>query len=79
MQPRQPRIRDLLETLARRWRGLLAVGIVLVLLGTLGLGAVGLFTLVGVIWFGALLLTAGGSQMCHACRTPGSHAPCPCP
>lgn len=71
MGPRPPRIRDLLETLARRWRGLFVIGVLLVLLGALGLGAVGLFTLVGVIWFGALLLTAGVLQIAHAFRTPG--------
>lgn len=70
--PYRPRsIRELMEALGQRWRGLLAVGVILVLIGTVGLGAAGFFTLVGVIWFGGMLLVAGVVQVVHAFQTSG--------
>ncbi|ARB47621.1 HdeD family acid-resistance protein [Alloalcanivorax xenomutans] len=61
----------LLSQLARHWKGLLTLGIVFVVLGTLGLGAVGLFTLVGVLWFGAILIFGGVLQIAQAFRASG--------
>ena len=43
-------------TLHRRWGLALAVGVVMVVLGTLGLGAAGLLTLASVVFFGWLLI-----------------------
>lgn len=68
---RPPHIRELMEALGQRWRGLFTVGVILVLIGTLGLGAAGFYTLVGVIWFGGMLLIAGGVQVLHAFKTSG--------
>ena len=45
-------------------------GIVFIVLGTLGLGATGLFTLISVFWVGGLLLLAGLIQILQAFRTP---------
>ncbi|EKF74559.1 hypothetical protein A11A3_08030 [Alcanivorax hongdengensis A-11-3] len=59
----------MLEELARHWRGLLITGLVFVLLGTFGIGAVGLFTLIGVFWVGGLLLLGGVIQILQAFRT----------
>lgn len=60
----------LLENLARHWKGVLITGLIFLLLGTGGLVATGVFTLVGVYWVGCLFLLAGGVQIVHAFRTP---------
>jgi len=60
----------LLEHLSQHWKGLLITGIVFIVLGTLGLGATGLFTLISVFWVGGLLLLAGLIQILQAFRTP---------
>ena len=60
----------LLEHLSQHWKGLLVTGIVFIVLGTLGLGATGLFTLISVFWIGGLLLLAGLIQILQAFRTP---------
>lgn len=71
MPYRPPSIRELMATLSQRWRGLFAVGVILVLIGLLGLGAAGFYTLVGVFWFGGMLLVAGVVQVAHAFQTAG--------
>ena len=60
----------LLEHLSQHWKGLLITGIVFIVIGTLGLGATGLFTLISVFWVGGLLLLAGLIQILQAFRTP---------
>jgi len=51
----------------RRHRGrFLALGIALIALGTIGIGAAGLLTLVSVVLFGWLLLIAGAGVAVHA-------------
>ncbi|MFD2192334.1 HdeD family acid-resistance protein [Pistricoccus aurantiacus] len=67
LRPRNP----LLDHLAGHWKELLVVGVVFALLGALGLGAVGLFTLAGVMWFGIMMLLAGLIQILQAFRSSG--------
>ncbi|MFC3908046.1 HdeD family acid-resistance protein [Legionella dresdenensis] len=50
----------------RGWKWLLALGILFIVLGSLGLGMVVGLTFVSMIFLGALLLIAGGSQIVDA-------------
>jgi len=55
-----------LKSLQRKWGWFVALGIALILLGTIALGAAVFFTLLTVVFFGVLLLIAGGVQVVEA-------------
>jgi uncharacterized membrane protein HdeD (DUF308 family) len=49
--------------LSRNWEWLLALGILSVILGTIGLGMAVLLTLVSVLYFGVVTIVVGGAQV----------------
>jgi uncharacterized membrane protein HdeD (DUF308 family) len=57
--------------LRRHWRWLLAVGILSVILGTIGLGMTWMLTLVSVVYFGILLIVIGGVQLLQTFKCAG--------
>jgi uncharacterized membrane protein HdeD (DUF308 family) len=57
--------------LSRHWKWLLVVGILCLVLGFIGLGMSFLLTLASVLYFGVLILVAGGAQLAQAFRTSG--------
>jgi uncharacterized membrane protein HdeD (DUF308 family) len=57
--------------LRRNWGWLMAEGIVLIILGVLGLGAVALLSLASAIWFGAMILVGGIIVLVDAFRQQG--------
>ena len=57
--------------LARGWGWLLALGIISIILGTIGLGMTAALTIVSVIFFGALLLVGGVFQLIDAFKHAG--------
>jgi uncharacterized membrane protein HdeD (DUF308 family) len=60
-----------LVPLRRNWGWLLAAGIALVILGILGLGAVGLLSIASTIWFGAMIFAGGVIMLIDAFRHGG--------
>lgn len=59
---------NLIDQIGRNWGWLLTVGILLVILGTAGLGATFMVTLTAVTFFGFLLLIGGVFQFLDAFR-----------
>lgn len=57
--------------IAKGWGWLLALGIVSIILGVIGLGMTVTLTIVSVIFFGVLLLVGGVTQLFDAFRHPG--------
>jgi uncharacterized membrane protein HdeD (DUF308 family) len=57
--------------LSRHWKWLLVVGILCLVLGFIGLGMTFLLTLASVLYFGVLMLVAGGAQLVQAFRASG--------
>ncbi len=57
---------EVVESLSRNWGWMLTMGIILVILGTIGLGATFALTLASVFIFGVLLLIGGGAQLFDA-------------
>lgn len=57
--------------LAKGWGWLLALGIISIILGTIGLGMTATLTIVSVIFFGALLLVGGVFQLVDAFKHAG--------
>jgi uncharacterized membrane protein HdeD (DUF308 family) len=57
--------------LRRHWGWLLAVGILSVILGTIGLGMTWMLTLVSVLYFGFLLIVIGGVQLIQSFKCAG--------
>jgi uncharacterized membrane protein HdeD (DUF308 family) len=57
--------------LGRHWKWLLVVGIICLVLGFVGLGLTFLLTLASVLYFGVLLLIAGGAQLVQAFKCSG--------
>ena len=57
--------------LRRSWGWLMAEGIVLIILGVLGLGAVALLSLASAIWFGAMIFVGGIVVLIDAFRHQG--------
>lgn len=55
--------------LERNWGWLLALGILFVILGSIGLGMVVGLTLVSVLFLGVLLIIAGVSQIIDVCKS----------
>src|SRR5688572_5134838 len=60
-----------LGSLPKRWRWLLALGILMIILGVLGLYMSVALTIVSVLLFGALLLVGGIAQLIQAFRASG--------
>lgn len=69
--PRPPSLGTHLIPLRRSWGWLMAEGIVLVILGVLGLGAVALLSLASAIWFGAMIFVGGIVVLIDAFRHQG--------
>jgi uncharacterized membrane protein HdeD (DUF308 family) len=63
--------RPLFGDLSRNWKWLLVVGILSVILGVIGLGMTFLLTLASVLYFGVLMLVAGGVQLFQAVKCSG--------
>ena len=57
--------------LGRNWGWLLAVGILSVILGTVGLGMTWLLTLASVVYFGVLLIVIGVAQLLQTFKAAG--------
>jgi uncharacterized membrane protein HdeD (DUF308 family) len=57
--------------LSRHWGWLLAVGILSVILGTIGLGMTWMLTLVSVVYFGVLLIVIGVAQLLQTFKAAG--------
>lgn len=57
--------------LRQNWGWLLALGIVLIILGTIGLGMTFFLTVASMVYFGVLLLIGGGFQIFHAVKATG--------
>ncbi|HYE35266.1 HdeD family acid-resistance protein [Methylocaldum sp.] len=57
--------------LRRNWGWLLALGIVLIILGTIGLGMTFFLTLASTLYFGVLVLIGGGAQIFHSVKAQG--------
>ena len=57
--------------LSRHWKWLLVVGILCLVLGFIGLGLTFVLTLASVLYFGVLMLVAGGAQLVQAFRCSG--------
>ncbi len=56
---------------SRNWGWLLALGILFVILGTIGLGMTFTLTVVSVLFFGVLMLIGGGAQLVQAFQNKG--------
>jgi len=57
--------------LRRHWGWLLAVGILSVILGTIGLGMTWMLTLVSVLYFGFLVIVVGAVQLIQSFKSAG--------
>jgi uncharacterized membrane protein HdeD (DUF308 family) len=55
----------------KHWGWLFALGIVFVLLGTIGLGMTAFLTVTSMLFFGVLLLIGGGAELVQAFRAKG--------
>jgi uncharacterized membrane protein HdeD (DUF308 family) len=62
---------EILGSVHIKWRWLLGLGILFVVLGTIGLGASIVLTIASVVFFGVLLLIGGGYQFVDAFRYSG--------
>jgi uncharacterized membrane protein HdeD (DUF308 family) len=62
---------EILGSVHIKWRWLLGLGILFVLLGTIGLAASFALTMASVVFFGILLLIGGGYQFADAFRYAG--------
>ena len=62
---------DALGNLKKNWGWMLAVGIIFIALGTIGLGMSGALTLASVMVFGILMLIGGGVQLADAFKCTG--------
>jgi uncharacterized membrane protein HdeD (DUF308 family) len=57
---------DMIEAMGKSWGWILAMGIVMVILGTLGLGATFMVTMATMFFFGVLILIGSGAQLVEA-------------
>jgi uncharacterized membrane protein HdeD (DUF308 family) len=60
-----------LEPITKNWKWLLALGILFIILGTIGLGMTFLLTIVKVLFLGVLLLIGGAAQLIEAFKHKG--------
>lgn len=63
--------------LSRSWGWLLGIGIVFVLLGTIGIGMAVLLTRVSVLYIGIMIMIGGAAQLIHAFKGHGWRAVLP--
>jgi uncharacterized membrane protein HdeD (DUF308 family) len=71
MASTNPLTHPLFGDLHRTWGWLLAVGILSVILGILGLGMTLTLTLVSVLYFGVLMIVVGGVQLVQTFKSAG--------
>ena len=71
MQAADDRITGASKSLRLHWRRMLALGILMVLLGMIGLGMAATFTIASVLVFGVLLVVGGIAQSIQAFRATG--------
>ena len=69
--PLEPTRGEIDAALADRWRWFLALGVLYLVLGGVGLAAIGLLSLASVVMIAALFLVGGVGQLVHAFRCPG--------
>jgi uncharacterized membrane protein HdeD (DUF308 family) len=69
--PIEPTRGEIDAKLAERWPWFVALGVLYMLLAGVGLGAIGLLSLVSVVMIAALFLVGGVGQLIHAFRCPG--------
>ncbi len=62
---------EMVETMGKSWGWILAMGIVMVILGTLGLGATFMVTMATMFFFGVLILIGSGAQLIEAFYVQG--------
>ena len=62
---------EVFGALKRNWGRMLALGIVMVALGMMGLGMVGAMTVLSVLYFGFMLLFGSGIQLVQAFQADG--------
>ncbi|UCE89111.1 MAG: HdeD family acid-resistance protein [Pseudomonadota bacterium] len=62
---------EVLGEVTKNWGWMLALGIIMVILGTVGLGMTFTLTMVSVLYFGVLLLIGGGVQIFDAFKCKG--------
>lgn len=60
-----------MQEIGRKWGWMLALGIIMVILGTIGLGATFAVTLTTVTFFGVLILIGGAFQLLDSFRQKG--------
>jgi uncharacterized membrane protein HdeD (DUF308 family) len=63
--------RQFFGDVSRHWGWLLALGILSVILGVIGLGMAFMLTLATVLYFGILMIVVGGAQLLHAFKGTG--------
>lgn len=66
-----PTASEYFGALHKNWGWLLALGILFIVLGIIGLGMIFALTLASVLFFGALLLVGGGIQLVQAFQCKG--------
>jgi uncharacterized membrane protein HdeD (DUF308 family) len=66
-----PQIENLLGDLQHKWGWLLALGILFVVLGTIGLGMTFALTMASMLFFGFLMLFGGAFQFMHSFQCKG--------
>ncbi len=69
--PSKESVEAIMGDLSRSWGWLLGLGIVFVLLGTIGLGMAVTLTLVSVVYFGVMLMIGGTGQLIFAFKAGG--------
>jgi uncharacterized membrane protein HdeD (DUF308 family) len=62
---------EMIEAMSKAWGWMLAMGIVMVILGTLGLGATFMVTMATMFFFGVLILIGSGAQLVEAFYVQG--------
>jgi uncharacterized membrane protein HdeD (DUF308 family) len=65
------RTKGMLEAVQKNWGWLLALGILFIVLGTIGLGMSFALTVASVLFFGVLLLIGGGAQFVESFQHKG--------
>jgi uncharacterized membrane protein HdeD (DUF308 family) len=65
------RTKEMLEAVQKNWGWMLALGILFIVLGTIGLGMSFALTVASVLFFGVLLLIGGGAQFVEAFQHKG--------
>jgi uncharacterized membrane protein HdeD (DUF308 family) len=60
-----------MNEISKKWGWILAIGVLMVILGTIGIGATFALTLTTVMFFGILILIGSGFQLLDAFRYKG--------